>query len=177
MFNETLANLQKENLLGISHAPLGQNVSVGEHYGRIATSVVAAQAKDGTVSQELREWRVNLINNYTFKDGILKNFSVGGAARWQDEIAVGYPTIVEDNGAILPVIERPYFGPSELNFDIWFSYRRPLTQRIDWKAQLNIRNAFGDDDYIPVFANPDGQLASFRNPNPKQIFLTNTFSF
>ena len=99
MFNETLANLQTENLLGISHAPLGQNVSIGEHYGRIATSVLAAQAKDGTVSQELREWRINLITNYTFKEGILKNFSVGGAARWQDEIAVGYPTIVEDNGA------------------------------------------------------------------------------
>ena len=75
------------------------------------------------------------------------------------------------------MIANPYFGPSELNFDVWFSYRRSITQNIDWKAQLNIRNAFGDDDYIPVIANPDGQYASFRNPNPKQIFLTNTFSF
>ncbi|MBT3481290.1 MAG: hypothetical protein HN457_07680, partial [Opitutales bacterium] len=84
---------------------------------------------------------------------------------------------VESNGAFLPVIERPYFGPNELNFDVWFSFHRPINQKINWKAQLNIRNAFGDDDYIPVIANPDGQYASFRNPNPQQIFLTNTFSF
>ena len=74
------------------------------------------------------------------------------------------------------IIDNPYFGPSELNFDVWFSYRRPLTQRVDWKAQLNIRNAFGDDDYIPVLANPDGGIASFRNPNPSRSSLTNTFS-
>ena len=48
---------------------------------------------------------------------------------------------------------------------------------MDWKVQLNVRNAFGDDDYIPVLANPDGQVAVFRNRNPKEFFLTNTFSF
>mgnify|MGYP003318396487 CR=1 FL=1 len=67
--------------------------------------------------------------------------------------------------------------PTELNFDVWFSYRRQLNDKMDWKVQLNVRNAFGDDDYIPVLANPDGQVAVFRNPNPKEFFLTNTFSF
>ncbi|MBT5812995.1 MAG: hypothetical protein HOI15_01395 [Opitutales bacterium] len=177
MFNETKANLISANVWDIQFNPTGQEVTVAEHYDRIATDVAAAQAKDGTVSQELREWRINLITNYTFQDGLLKNFSAGGAARWQDDIAIGYPTIVESNGAFLPVIERPYFGPNELNFDVWFSFHRPINQKINWKAQLNIRNAFGDDDYIPVIANPDGQYASFRNPNPQQIFLTNTFSF
>ena len=178
MFNETKANLISENLWDIIFNPLGQEVSVGEHYDRIGTDVAAAQAKDGTVSQELREWRVNLITNYTLQEGMLKGFSVGGAARWQDDIAIGYPTFVADNGAILPIIESPYFGPNELNIDVWFSYRRiVMDNKIDWKIQLNVRNAFGDDDYIPVLANPDGQIASFRNPNPQEFFLTNTFSF
>ena len=177
MFNETKANLISANLWDIQFNPLGQEVSVAEHYDRIGADVAAAQAKDGSVSQELREWRINLITNYTFREGMLKNFSAGGAARWQDDIAIGYPTFVEASGAILPVIDSPYFGPNELNFDVWFSYHRPINQRINWKAQLNIRNAFGDDDFIPVLANPDGQVASFRNPNPQQIFLTNTFSF
>lgn len=177
MFNETKANLISGNLWDIQFNPLGQEVSVAEHYDRIGADVAAAQAKDGSVSQELREWRINLITNYTFQDGLLKNFSAGGAARWQDDIAIGYPTFVDESGAILPIIDSPYFGPSELNFDVWFSYHRPINQKINWKAQLNIRNAFGDDDFIPVLANPDGQTASFRNPNPKQIFLTNTFSF
>ena len=177
IYNETLANLKRENLAAISFAPLGQDVAIGEHYSRIGTDVAAAQAKDGTVSQELREWRVNLITNYTFQDGVFKNVSIGGAARWQDNIAIGYPTTVEPNGAILPVIDSPYYGRDELNFDVWFSYRKKLTDRLSWKIQLNIRNAFGDDGYVPVLANPDGQIASFRNPNPKEFFVTNTFSF
>ena len=45
------------------------------------------------------------------------------------------------------------------------------------QKEVAVRNAFGDDDYIPVLANPDGQVAVFRNPNPKEFFLTNTFSF
>jgi len=48
---------------------------------------------------------------------------------------------------------------------------------VNWKIQLNIRNAFGDHDVIPVVTNPDGQLAVFRNSLPTETFLTNTFSF
>lgn len=177
MFGKTKEALIREKLWPIIFSPLGQDVTVGEHYDRLGTDVAAAQAKDGTVSQELREWRMNLITNYTIQDGKFKNFSVGGAARWQDDIAIGYPTTVTEGGAILPVIDSPYFGPTELNFDVWFSYRRQLNDKMDWKVQLNVRNAFGDDDYIPVLANPDGQVAVFRNPNPKEFFLTNTFSF
>ena len=65
MFNETKANLIAANVWDIQFNPTGQEVTVGEHYDRIATDVAAAQAKDGTVSQELREWRINLITNYT----------------------------------------------------------------------------------------------------------------
>ncbi len=92
MFNETKANLINANVWDIQFNPLGQEVTVGEHYDRIGADVAAAQAKDGTVSQELREWRINLITNYTFQEGMLKGFSAGGAARWQDDIAIGYPT-------------------------------------------------------------------------------------
>ena len=177
MFHQAVADFQSENLWDIIWDPISADVLLGDHYGRQAAAIAAIQAKDGTVSQELREWRVNLITNYTFQEGMLKNFSAGGAARWQDNIAIGYPTFVEESGAQLPKIDNPYFGPSEMNMDIWFSYRRKLNDKLDWKVQLNVRNAFGDDDYIPVLANPDGQVASFRNPNPKEFFLTNTISF
>jgi hypothetical protein len=41
----------------------------------------AAQARDGTVSLEQREWRVNLATNYDFLEGALKGFGLGGASR------------------------------------------------------------------------------------------------
>ena len=49
--------------------------------------------------------------------------------------------------------------------------------KIDWKIQLNLRNAFGDSDPIPVVTNPDGNVAVLRNSLPQEIFLTNTFRF
>jgi hypothetical protein len=139
--------------------------------------VNAIQIKDGNQSLEQREWRWNFITNYQFdKDSVLKGFSVGGAARWQDKVAIGYSQIVTPD-KILPDLSLPYWGPSELNGDVWAAYRRPLTDKIDWKLQLNFRNAFGDHDDIPVVANPDGSIAVIRIPQERSWFLSSTFSF
>lgn len=146
--------------------------------GIVLTPILNARARDGTVSQEQRRKRINLITSYDFAEGPLAGFGAGGAYRWQDEIAAGYPKIVSpETGAIIDDVTRPIFGPSTYNVDLWFSYSRPLSDKIDWKIQLNIRNAFGDDDYIPVRYNPDGFIAVVRNPNPRSTWLTNTFSF
>jgi catecholate siderophore receptor len=55
-----------------------------------------ATALEGAVSPEQREWRVNLIQNYTFSNSSalfpkLKGFNVGTGLRWQSKNAVGYP--------------------------------------------------------------------------------------
>ena len=66
----------------------------------------------------------------------------------------------------------------ELNGDVFLSYRRPIwDDKVDWKVQFNFRNAFGDNDPMPVVINPDGNIAVIRNAQQKTIFLTNTFSF
>ena len=39
---------------------------------------------EGKSHAEQREWRFNLITNYTFREGPLSGFQIGGAARWQD---------------------------------------------------------------------------------------------
>lgn len=177
LFNQAVQDFMNENLWDIVWDPISADVTIGGHYGRLAAAAANIQARDGVPSQELREWRVNLITNYTFLESFLKGFALGGAVRWQDEVAIGFPTIFNDDGVQLPDLSRPINGPDQLNGDLWFSYRRMLSDKIDWKIQLNIRNAFGDDDFIPVVANPDGQIPIFRNPNPQEFFITNTFSF
>lgn len=140
--------------------------------------MVAALAKDGQVSQEQRKWRVNLVNNYTFTEGIMDGFQLGGAIRWQDDIATGYEIMVSEDGRVTPYIDRPFYGDDEMAVDVWVKYGRPITDKIDWQVQLNVRNAYQNNSgFIPILTNPDGRHAIYRNANPKDIFLTNTFKF
>ena len=134
-------------------------------------------AKDDAIALELREWRINALTNYSFNKGWLKGTSIGGALRYQSKAAIGSPNIFSEEGQVIPDVRNPFFGPSEFNGDIWLGYGRQLTDKIHWRIQLNIRNAFGDDSPIPVVVNPDGALAVVRNPNPQEFFVTNTFSF
>ena len=57
-------------------------------------------------------------------------------------------------------------GPSEDAIDFWIGYERKLTDRIDWRIQLNVRNAFGSDNLIPVTWNPDNTAGTYRIPEP-----------
>ena len=75
-------------------------------------------------------------------------------------------------------MSRPYFDDGLFSGDAWVSYQRKIMDdRVDWNIKLNVRNLVGDDDDIPVVTNPDGNVAVIRIPNPRTIYLTNTFKF
>ncbi len=143
--------------------------------------LASVAAKDGTVSQEQRKWRVNLATAYRFEGGTaLDGFEVGGALRWQDKAAVGYPIVlVSSDGDTIqtPDLAHPYHASSTWNGDLFVRYGRKIWRDIDWSVQLNLRNILGDDDLIPEVINPDGSWAILRAPVEKSIFLTNSFSF
>ena len=52
-----------------------------------------------------------------------------------------------------------------------------LKERIDWKVQLNVSNAFSGDSLIPINTQPDGTPAAYRIAPSRTFKLTNTFSF
>jgi len=201
------ANLEKFNLLGIDQGPaLPERQSTAERFtSNIGTPLAATVAQDGAVSQEQRKWRANFVTTYDFRDlevPVLKQMSLGTAVRWQSKVALGNPfltgnrlkeKIVETNPNYTnvnqiadndPIMEsqftdlaNPYYGPEELAGDVWISYRRKIFKDIDWRLQLNVRNAWGNNDDIPVTANPDGSIAVIRIPNETRWLLTSTFSF
>ena len=144
---------------------------------RANAPLASALARDGTLNQELRKWRANLVTRHDFHEGFLRGFFAGGGIRWQDGVATGYPLISNADGVRVPDVNRPFFGSDELNGDLWIGYSRQLTDKIEWKIQLNSRNVFGDSDPITVVTNPNGEVAIIRNSLPKEIFLTNTFRF
>lgn len=136
-----------------------------------------AIAATGKAINELREWRWNLITNYTFTRGSLKGFNVGGAVRWQDEGAIGYyPQYNEDAGIWVTDVTKPIYADSETNYDMWIGYERRF-KKVNWSVQLNVYDLFANDDLIPIAANPDGTTAQVRIPSQTTVALTNTFRF
>lgn len=147
---------------------------------QLAGKVLTPLQLEGQLNPEIREWRYNAISNYRFnEESFLGGFSVGGAMRWEDDIAIGYDSALNsETGLWEPIISSPYLGSTQFHGDAWINYQRPIfNDKVDWKVQLNVRNLIGDDDPIQVKADVDGTLMNLRNPPPREIFLTNTFSF
>lgn len=134
--------------------------------------------QENAAASEIRKWRLNLVTNYSFTEGVLKGVGIGGSYRWQDKVVIGYPVIPGEGGLASFDLSSPYYGPSEDAVDLWLSYERELTDRVRWRIQLNVRNAFADDDLIPISVQPDGRTwAAARIAPIQEWFVSNTFSF
>ncbi|MEN9637481.1 MAG: Ferrichrome-iron receptor precursor, partial [Verrucomicrobiota bacterium] len=201
------ANLVKFNLLGIDQGPaLPERQTLGARFaGNIGTPLAATVARDGAVSPEQRKWPANFVSTYDlkgFEHPLLNKLSVGGAIRWQGKIAIGAPFLtgealkkkiletdkrftstsqISDNDEVMqtqfPDLAHPFYGPEELAGDVWVGYRRRIFKNVEWRLQLNVRNAWGNGEDIPVTANPDGSIAVIRIPNETRWLLSSTFSF
>jgi hypothetical protein len=137
-----------------------------------------ALAANGAPVQELRKWRYNVVTNYDFRTGRLAGFSLGGAARWQDRIAIGFIPVKNAAGSWVSDVTRPYYGSNQLNFDAWLRYaRKILDDKVRWSIQLNLRDLLTSDDLIAAAAQPNGQIASARIPQPNKWTLSSTFEF
>ncbi|MCZ6673279.1 MAG: TonB-dependent receptor plug domain-containing protein [Verrucomicrobia bacterium] len=185
-----LAQLAEEYVSAVQSARLGEMEQDGrleadsEAYevsllGGILAPIRGAKALDNTVSNEQREWRITGVTNYQFEEGRLAGFGIGGAIRWEDEAATGYVFFVEpESGVPIPDVTRPYFDDGLFSGDAWISYgKKIMDNKIDWRIQLNVRNLVGESGDIPVKTNPDGQVAVIRIPNPRTIYLSNSFKF
>ena len=201
------ANLVKFNLLGIDQGPAlpERSTAASRFSGNVGNPLAATLARDGAVSPEQRKWRANFTSTYDFRGfehPIVKAMSVGASVRWQGKIAIGAPFLtgqalkekivatnklytstsqIADNDPVMqtqfPDLAHPFYGKDELAGDVWVGYRRKIFRNVDWRLQLNARNAWGNSQDIPVTANPDGSIAVIRIPNETRWLLSSTFSF
>ncbi len=134
--------------------------------------------QENTAASELRKWRYNVVTNYTFTHGFLKNVGVGASYRWQDKVVIGYPVVPGTGGQASFDLTKPYYGPSEGSLDLWASYERRINKKLNWKIQLNVRNVGQGNDLLPISVEPDGHTwASVRVTPTQEWFVTNTFTF
>ena len=131
---------------------------------------------EGQPNPEVREWRWNLVTNYSFTEGKLAGFNLGGAVRWEDSLPIGYKLTTDSGGRPISDLSNPFFGEEVFNLDLWVGYGRRLFDKVDWDIQLNVRN-LNNDNLIPIVANPDGRIAIYRISPPVTWSIRNTFSF
>jgi hypothetical protein len=177
-----------DRMTALMQGPAG-NIPNGTNSTTALRDVVAQQvvdikkelALDGSPSPEARKWRWNIVSNYTIPEGRLKNVKIGGAIRWQDKVAIGYPVINAPSGVVTfnPIsdVKHPYYGSTETNYDAWIGYSLRLRHDIRWSMQLNVRNLGVNRKLIPVAAQPDGSIAVNRIAEPMTWALTNRFEF
>jgi catecholate siderophore receptor len=148
----------------------------------LLSGIALRKAREGGPLQEVRKWRWNLVTNYSFKGSAwagswLSKFSVGAAVRWQDRIAIGQGLKVVD-GATIPDFDRQYYGPAETNVDAWITYNTRVLKDMALQLQLRVRNiTSGSGDFIPVAANPDGEVALWRIGAPRSFELSARLKF
>lgn len=182
--NQWIANLQTQYdgalLRGWRNPPTESATLLGQYRTESVADIETANALSGTKAPEIRKWRANLVTRYEFSSGRLRGFSVGGAARWQDKLGIGYPFLEDATGRDYADLANPYYGPEELQVDVSFGYRRRLDilgSRVEWNVGLNIRNLIADDDLIPIRANADGSYGTVRIPPHRAWSLSNSFRF
>lgn len=138
------------------------------------------KALDGLPVTELREWRWNLVTNYTFVDGFMEGWNIGAGIRWEDEVGIGYPYYYsEEIDDFLPIVDQPFWGEAEDHYDAWIGYTTTIMNgKYDLSVQLNIKNIDDDDDLIKVAAQPVAGLRDiYRIPEGRRFILTMKLGF
>ena len=152
--------------------------------------LITNRALLGTPTGELRKWKYNLITNYDFTEGSLQGFGIGGGYRWEDSQVVGFPPVYVDPVTGEPLsdgsrpdkattvdIDNPFKDSTREMFDLWFKFHTKLTDKIDWRIQLNIFNVADDKGTVPLWINPDGSFGTLGIREGRSWQLSNTFEF
>ncbi len=163
------------------------NTTIASRYLNIIQVLNQMAEADGQKVENGREWRVNLVTRYAFSEGVLRGAFVGTGYRWRSPQVIGYRAALVTNkfplpGApaevLVPSREAPIEGKVMAETELFFGYSRRIGKRVNWRAQLNIRNVFDNEDRVQQRANiSEGFVTVYSVPEPRSFILTNTFSF
>jgi hypothetical protein len=129
----------------------------------------------GQSTPEVAPWRLNLITNYAFDQGVVKGFFAGGGYRMEAGRILGYGL---DKDAVVDV-SQVLTGPTDHHYDLWLGYNKKFTynRKIAWRIQLNLRDVGERSHLVAASYEPDGTLALARIQQGMTWQLTNSFDF
>lgn len=140
-------------------------------------------ANSGKSKPQVREWRFTMTTNYQLagltEHRYLKNFGIGGSARWEDRAAIGYLAGSPDPDGIIRELnaDKPVFDKARFYADLLVSYNnlRFWNDKVRMRLQLNVRNVLENGRLQAISVNPDGSPNNFRIVDPRQFIFTATF--
>lgn len=162
---------------------LGGDTPETAYYNSLLSPYLFGVANEGKPRTQVRKFRWSTVTNYTFTEGRLKNFYVGGAVRWEDKASIGFygkaPSTLPGsfNGVVLELDpNRPIYDKARYYFDASVGRRfRFGGDKVRMNLQLNVRDLFEDGRLQPVGANPDGSVYAYRIIEPRRFILTASF--
>jgi hypothetical protein len=104
-----------------------------------------------------REWSSNLVSRYTFREGGLKGWNVGGSVRWRDKALVGY-ALNPATGFRNPA--RPFFERDTWTMDAFVGHTRKIFRNsVTWDSNLRVRDLNHPKVWTSVAAAVDSEVS------------------
>jgi len=147
----------------------------------VATPYALIKSLEGQANPQTRRYNVRLATSYLLAgitdNRILKNFSVGGAVRWEDKGAIGFYGVPDSNGIYQSVnVNTPVWDKAHTYLDLFVGYQtRLFNGKIPTSFQLNVRDLTESGHLQPIAAYPDGTINTYRIVDPRQFILSVTF--
>lgn len=147
------------------------------------------QAITGITTNRSGQYAVNGIVTRAFHEGRLKGWSVGGNFRWRSANIVGYENILSATGAPTGLydVNKALRGKQYWDVGAMLSYQRRFSNKMDFRAQLNIQNLPNWQD--PRLVKSAYDTFGYKAPvntivpvlwelrRPRNFVLTTTFTF
>ena len=136
---------------------------------------------EGQANPQTRRYNFRLSTNYRLEgltdQRILKNFSIGGAVRWEDQGAIGFYGVPDANGIYQTLdVKRPIYDKAHTYYDFVLGYKTKMFGgKVPASFQLNVRNLTEGGRLQPIGAYPDGTINTYRIVDPRQFILSATF--
>jgi len=158
------------------------NTNVTNYYNiNVTPQVLLARDLEGQSAPGQRKYRWSYLTNYSFSEGRMKGWSVGGVERWEDKSIIGYYGKASGaNGTQMDVSDttKPIYDSANFYTDLWVSYtRKVFSDKVRMKLQLNVANVFENGGLQTVSVNYDGSPYAFRIIDPRQFILQASFDF
>lgn len=138
-------------------------------------------AGNGSAAQNEREWRGNLLSNYTFRDGLLRGWTAGGGVRYRSRGIIGYPLakVTTPTGATttVPDIGNPFHSAEQITFDALLRYQFKPSRKTTCEIQLNVRNVFDANKVVAAAAYTTGAVSRYFSSAPRTAILETTVGF
>jgi outer membrane receptor protein involved in Fe transport len=161
--------------------------TIGDYFNNVVTvPITVEEAAQGTNVPEETPYTWNILTNYQFVSGPLKNLGIGGGLRWMSTTIEGYygatqASLLNASGQVAASdITKPIYTPAELHVDGWISYGFKLPWedgKIKCTVQLNCVDLTSNGYILPIAYNLDGTPYTWRIIPPRQWSLTTRFSF